>query len=251
MSRRDVEHARREAGFATPVFAGIVLGLGVILVSVMLLARQDLRLARRDADAFDRQVLFEGLAAKASLSILAANGEPTLVWREPTDQGLVAVQVEPEARKIDPLTADPSSLAPHVARLVAEERLAETMTRLASLSKAGQGRVGRADIAGLAPDPAWRACSATLLSPYSRYSALRLLPPRSPSGHDKAGQHLGEVWRISVLGERGAFLEQIVRVTGRRPRPVEVLEQEVGRDTALVRSTCLNRLGIEEAADAI
>jgi hypothetical protein len=245
--RADLDH---EAGFITPVFAGLVLMLSLVAAGVVLLARQDLMSANRDGRLLAKDLWLEGVARKAALAMLATPGQPVLRWREGAGSQGLSVTMEPEDRKIDPRLLDQTENQVLIGRLVGEASASGVAARLTELAQQSNGRLAREVIGSLDESPSWRACANTVVSPYGRLS--RLAPDSQVDQQDpRASRHTGEIWRIFVEADDGPWLDQIVQVSDRAERPVEILEQSHGRARQIRHVDCWKMIGREGDVDAI
>lgn len=219
----------QDEGFITPVFAGVGFAMVVVAAAFLIAARQDLASARTTSAHQAEQVRLEGRAAAAALRLLQAPDQSWQTWAEGVGDRIV---VEPEGRKINPLFADrPDNLAV-AARLVGPAHAEETAKGLVELVSSSPDLVRRGQIAAVSQDPRWRACAASAFSAYSQQTALALEPDLAAPGH------VGEIWRVLATGPNGAFVDQVVRFSSDRARPVDILQQSAGATGGATMATC-------------
>lgn len=236
MRARPTDPAASEAGFITPVFAGVVLMLSLVAAAILVLARQDLVASNREARRVAQALWLEGVATQAALRVRMAAGQPVQRWKQDSAYGVLEVIAEPEDRKAGPQYADrPENLA-LIGQLVAPREIAGVGSALVSAVSGSAGQVRRADIAALRADRRWRDCATTIFSPYSRLTSLA--PDPAFPATAKPTAHEGELWRISVISDDGAYIDQIVRFGKEPRRPIEVVEQRAGQERRTYRRQC-------------
>ena len=236
MRARPIDPAASEAGFITPVFAGVVLTLSLIAAAILVLARQDLITSNRDARRIARALWLEGVATQAALKVRTAAGQPVQRWKQDSAYGVLEVIAEPEDRKAAPQYADrPENLA-LIGRLVASREITGVGNALVRAVSDAAGQVHRSDITGLSADRRWRDCATTIFSPHSRLTSLA--PDPAVPAPAKPTPHQGELWRISVISDDGAYVDQIVRFGNEPRRLVEVVEQRAGQERRGYRRQC-------------
>lgn len=222
-------HDAQDQGFITPVFAGLGLALALVGAAFVMAARQDVASARTASARQVEQLRLEGKATVAAFRLLDTPDQARRGWSEDDRTRLLA---EPEGRKINPLFAErPGNLAV-AARLVGPERAQGVVEALAREVAAAPRLVRRGQIAAISPDARWRACAASVFSAYSQQTALSLEPAAAAAGH------VGEIWRIVVVGQDGAFVDQLVRFSADRARPFDILEQSAGHAGGAARIGC-------------
>jgi hypothetical protein len=218
-----------DAGFITPVFAGLGLAMVLIAAAFLLTARQDLATARTASSRQAEQLRLEGLVAVAAWRLRETSD---LRWRAWSEAGGVQIAAEPEGRKINPLFADrPDNLV--IAERLVGPAHAEAVTRALVDNVSAARRLARRDeIVAVSADARWRACAASAFSAYSQQTALTLEPAAA-----RAGQ-TGEIWRIVVSGRNGAFVDQVIRFSSDPTRSFDILEHAAGHTGGAARLAC-------------
>jgi len=219
----------QDQGFITPVFAGLGLAMALVGAAFLMAARQDVTSARTASARQAEQLRLEGQATVAAFRLLDT---PDQAWRGWSQGDRTRIVAEPEGRKINPLFAERPDNVAVVARLVGPERAQDVVEALAQEVAAAPRLVRRGQIAAISPDVRWRACAASAFSAYSQQTALALEPAVATAAH------VGEIWRIVVIGQGGAFVDQVVRFSADRARPVDILEQSAGRAAGATRIDC-------------
>jgi hypothetical protein len=234
-----VRTGRDEAGYTTAAFAALAFVMALIAAGAVLLARQDLRAAASDLRQDQERLELEGIATAAAARLLAEPGSPTLRWTEPSSAGPVVVFVEAEALKIAPAElVRPANL--RLVQAVAGPESAEEVAHGTPLLAPGpDGVLHREQVAALSSAVRWRECAASISSIYSRLTALALPTPRLPSGKSD-NLRPGELWRVSVNAADGAWIDRVVRMTGKPAEPIAVVEDAFGRAPGNRRGSCLD-----------
>jgi hypothetical protein len=235
MHRRRADLSPPDAGFITPVFAGVLLTVSLVAAAILLVARQDFLESDRDARRTAQALWLEGVAIQSALRVATTAGQPVLRWTQGSAYGVLDVIVEPEDRKAAPQSAERPENVLLIGRLVGPREAAGLASAVSGQVGTASGQVRRAEIAGLSAERRWRDCATTIFSPYSR---LTTLAPDLPEPGPAATPHTGELWRISVIARDGGFIDQIVRLTDDPRRAVEVVEQRAGQDRHTYRRQC-------------
>lgn len=234
-----------DGGYTTAVFAGLTFMIALVASASLLLARQQLMGAEHEADAAKERFDFEGRAMAAALRLIQQDGAPTLRWTEPGATGDVTVTLEPESLKIAPDQLTRPDNRDLIAGFVGPAEAAAVETNSATLRPAADGVIHRWQLAALGTDRRWRECAATLTSPYTRLTAFALPAPGRPSGGERNGgpnRRSGELWRVTVDGTDGAWLDRVVRMTGVSADPIAVVDDAFGRAPGNRRLDCLTDL---------
>lgn len=231
-----------DAGFITPVFAALALGLGLVAGAYVLSARTELDAAERASARQVALLLLEGLSNRTAWTLLGEAGTPTLQWTEPSAVGSIVVAAEPEALKLSPLEAGRPNNIRLFSDLLSSKEGEVIATKLSGSLSAKAPDIERGDVVAASSEPLWRRCANSIVSPYSRLTAFALPAPRAPAADGPADFRPGQMWRLSMVSQRGWWLDRVVRFTGDPQRPIAVVEQDFGFDRGRFTQDCLAQL---------
>lgn len=234
-----------DGGYTTAVFAGLTFMMAMVASAGLLLARQHLLAAEREVSALKERSEFEGRAEAATLKLMEEDGTPTLRWSEAGTSGEITVTLEPEGLKIAPDQLARLANSDLISGLVGASTAAAVTTNAAGLKPAADGAIHRWQLAWLNSDPRWRECATTVVSPYTRLTALALQAPSAPGAGGRVGgpnRRPGELWRVTVDGADGAWLDRVVRMTGASNNPVATVDDAFGKTPGNGRLSCLTDL---------
>ena len=214
-----------DAGYATP--AALVFSLALALVGAAMVGRSvmALRLSRADFERTRAEYDMAGAQLAAAAAVVRSNVTGPYHWTFTTDGGWIDAIAEREADKLS-LSA---------ASVIADATLADfgvkdpaaLKSRLAD-AQASNGQV--VNLASLDDADLWRACAATMASPFGEQTTFTYQAPSEPGpGPKPASWRIGETWRIRVTTTAGWRDDRIVRFTGDARHPVAVVVRRVSR----------------------
>lgn len=231
----------------TPVFGGLAIALAVVaLATTQLMLTQD-RASRRDWERLQRTYAAEGVATIAAWRVMHEAGTPTLRWTEPSNQGPMAVVVEPEMRKLSLAEVGGSRGQARLAQLLGSSAVSAVSGRLVALASSGNEIATREEILRADGSAAWSQCGLSLVSAFSRLTDNALATPKPPTSAAYADR-AGEVWRIVVRADGRALTDRLVRFTGDVKTPVAVIDEAEPGVRADV-GDCVSRIGVPEETD--
>lgn len=214
---------RPDAGYATAAAALTALALSLVVSAVMGASLTDLRAARAALERTRAEASLDGAQQVAAAALLNSGALTRLRWHVPTSLGAVEILAEPEAPKLGLSAA--ADLADGELLTLASGGAGSIRPRLRALALSG---ASSADVARLGATPLWRACAASLISPYGQGQSLTLLSASPPSG-GRFSWRAGEVWRLRALSPDGWADDRIVRLTGDAEHPAAIIERVLVR----------------------
>lgn len=215
---------RGDAGYATA--AALAVSLAVAILAAALVARgvAALKLARADYRRSQAEYALSGAHVLAVARLLNSTGHGRLAWSVGgLDPQGVALLAEPEA--------------PKLALAAAGALDDKTLTALGALDPGvARLRLVKIDAASATPDEivatdrgeVWRACAASVISPWGASQVVRLGPVHEPD-QDPGGARAGQIWRVRASTQDGWTDERIVRLIGRAQSPSAMIWRRFGR----------------------
>jgi hypothetical protein len=222
-SRADLRGEPADGGYATAAAAMTALALSVTASAVMGAALTDLRQAKTALDRTRAEAALDGAQLAAVAAVLDSGASTRLRWYVETNRGPVEILAEPEAPKLA-LSAAAGLPDTELLALVGPSG-ASVQPRLRALSLSG---ASASELAKISPMPTWRACAASLISPFGRAADLTLTKATAPAP-GRFSWRAGEVWRLRALAADGWADDRIVRLTGDAERPAAIIERVLVR----------------------
>jgi hypothetical protein len=195
------------------------LALSLMVSAVMAASLTDLRAARAALERTRVEAALDGAQQTAVAALLDAGAPARLRWFVQTSRGAVEILAEPEAPKL--ALAAAADLPDADLQALAQGAGATLRPRLRALALAG---ASAADVARLGVTPVWRACAASLISPYGQSPTLALSAAIMPT-QGRFSWRAGEVWRLRALAPDGWADDRIVRLTGDAEHPAAIIER--------------------------
>jgi len=214
----------REAGYATAAAAVVAMALSMGVISVHLVAQQELINARNALERSRVEAELDGVLLLAAAQVIADGRPGRYRWTVAGDKGPIEILAEPEAVKLS-LTEAAKLTDEDLAHLGATAPDA-LRARLRALAAGG-----RAPVSSLEGSALWRLCAPSLLSRYGRGKTLALSETVSPAVA-RADWRAGEEWRLRAVTQDGWTDDRVVRFTGEPQRPTGTIERRLVRDGA-------------------
>lgn len=212
-----------QAGYATVAALGVSLAVALLAGALVLRGVGALKLARADYRRAQAEYALSGQHLLAATKVLNSSGAGRLAWSATGLDGLdVTVLAEPEGPKLSLAAAAALEDKPLVLLGAVDPHQA-------------RGRLARLDPASAAPDQVeaadtsagWRACAASVISPWGGADVMRLGPVQAPN-REPGGARAGQIWRIRATTSDGWTDERIVRLVGQAETPNAVIWRRFG-----------------------
>lgn len=215
---------RRDGGYATAAALAVSLAVAVLAAALVMRGVAALKLARADFRRSQAQYALSGAQAMAAKRLLNGAGPGRLAWSMGgLDTKDVALLAEAEAPKLRLAAA--GELDDKTLTALGASDPGQTRLRLAGLeaATATPDQIETADAGG-----DWRACAASVISPWGLAQAVSLAATRAPD-QEPGGARAGQVWRVRATTQDGWSDERIVRLIGRAERPSAMIWRRFGR----------------------
>jgi hypothetical protein len=207
-----------DGGYATAAALAVSLAVAILAAALVMRGVAALKLARADFRRSQAEYALSGAQALAVARLLNSSSSGRLAWSvDGLDTQGVSVLAEAEAPKLRLAAAgdlDDKTLAALGAVDPGEARLRLTGLEAAT---ATPDQVEAAD-----GGRAWRACAASVISPWGAARAVSLGPVREPD-QEPGGARVGQIWRVRAATEDGWTDERIVRLVARAESPGAVI----------------------------
>ena len=212
-----------DSGYATP--AAMVFSLAMALVATVSLQRGTtvLHLTRVDLEQHRMAYVLDGAQLDAAATVVRTGPGGPYHWSLSSDAGWLDALAERESDKVDLPHA--ALLSDQVFKALGVRDIAPLKARLVAVASGATP-----DLADLDPAPLWRACAASLISPFGAQMDLQPRQPQTPHMGDlKPAWRVAELWRVQLTTTTGWRDERIVRFTGDALHPVAVVSRKLSR----------------------
>jgi hypothetical protein len=203
---------------------GVSLAVALLAGALVLRGVSALKLARADFRRSQAEYALSGEQVLAASKVLNSSGAQRLAWSAGgLDGSDLMVLAEAEGPKLS---------------LVAAALLDDkALSLLGAVDPGGaRSRLAMLDAASATPDQiqgadrgeGWRACAASVISPWGASEVVHLGLTQTPN-QEPGGARAGQVWRIRATTSDGWTDERIVRLIGGARTPSAVIWRRFGR----------------------
>lgn len=209
----------------TVAAAGLSLVVAVVVAAVVAWMDAEFTAAKAARVKLQAEYQLDGAQQFAALALGGSAGVGPFRWRSPAGEGDVEVLAEPEAAKLS-LAAAAEGLDEQVIRrlgVIDSRGMRDRLRQLAEHRGVTVEQMLAVDRA-----PLWRACGASLASPYGLSETAGRGTPTAP-GAGAARSRAGELWRLRTISRSGWSDDRLVRFTGDARKPVAVVERRFSR----------------------